>query len=97
MIDLERRAELRGPITGTYIDMFGQAWDMYDQSKIWFVTNVGQDREEILSYLRALEEIEILEPNGIFKYIEIAVHNISINDLRLVLEKRFDCGLSQDC
>lgn len=94
-----RRQELRGPVTCTYTDMFGIDWDMYENTQIWFVTNVGHDpgfREKVVDFLKS-KELEVLEEKSIFKWIEFVLpdkdKSTALGDELATL---FDCGLHQD-
>ena len=90
------REDLRGEVTHTFIDMFGIEWPQYDNTKIYFITNVGNDRKIILSLLKDLN-IEVLEEESIFRYIEIAIDNEeAAATLRKILKEDFDCGLQRD-
>lgn len=89
----QRRSFLRGPQTSTYTDMFGMDWPMYENSTIYFVTNVGQKRQKVLEYLNS-KSIEVLEENSIFGYIEISIpHYQAARVIELELDALFDCKL----
>ena len=62
--------ELLGAPTGTMIDMFGLEWNMYNNSKVYYITNIGDDRDEIISWLEThYPSVRIVEKVSIFKYI----------------------------
>ncbi|MBX9690889.1 MAG: hypothetical protein K2Z81_00785 [Cyanobacteria bacterium] len=94
-----RIEELRGPQTGEVIDMSGMAWTEYDDSKVWFVTNVGRDpqgRQSVINFLKD-KNIEILEEESIFHYIRITLPDHSQwKSLNEELQQQFDCRLSHD-
>ena len=69
------REKYLGPITGVYVDTFGVEYHIFDKSKLYYIQNVGQHRKVILDYLDMYykDSVIVIEPNSIFKYIEIAV------------------------
>ena len=93
MMISDRHKELRGPQTGVYVDMFDIEYPVFEQSKVYYVTNIGQSREEILEFLRD-NDIEILEEKSMFKYICIAIQNEPTKIyLSEILKREFDCSL----
>lgn len=59
----------RGPVTGTYTDMFGIDWDLHNKTKIFFIQDIGPKRQEILDFLKENypEQVFVLVEESIFK------------------------------
>lgn len=88
--------QYRGHQTSTYTDMFGIEYPLFEQSKIYYVTNIGRQRAEILKFLDK-KFIEVLEETSMFKYIMIVVRDINeVRQLETELKVNFDCGLLWD-
>lgn len=90
------REYYRGPQTGTYFDMFGFEWVIFGKSKIYFVTNVGQRREILLTLIREFDSIVVLEEKSIFKYIELGIEDDAVAAALSEKLKDFDCQLQGD-
>lgn len=70
------KTQLRGKQTDTYIDMFGIEWPVYSDSRIYWITDCGENRYRDLDVLHHLG-VQILEEVSIFNWIEIVVENES--------------------
>lgn len=89
----ERVVELLGEVTNVYTDSFGLDWNQYYNSKLYFIQNVGSDREAIL---KELAEIEVVDSNGVFGYIEVAIHSEEQKQFVKDLSAKHGCYFVQD-
>lgn len=95
-IDKDLADFYKGPITGIYTDMFGIKYPLYENSKIYYVQNVGQKRQELLEFLVA-KNIKVLEEISMFKYIMILIHEPDeAKQLEIELKASFNCTLLRD-
>lgn len=93
-----RILELRGKQTETYTSFGGKDSDgfpIYGDSKVYYVTNVGQDRAEILTLLEDFN-VEILEEVSMFKYICIALEKEEVSNIDTLLRTIFNSPLQWD-
>ncbi len=86
----------RGPRTGIYVDMFDIEWPLHEESKIYYVQNIGQRRQMVLEYL-ATKNIKVLREESVFKWIEIVIlEPEEVRQLEIELKANFGCTLLWD-
>lgn len=79
----ELRLELLGNPTDKYVDMFNMEWNIYGNSKIYSVVNVGSDRWAILDFLESefKDQYILIDPNASFGYIDLGIDNKDTSDI----------------
>jgi len=93
---MNRKDTLRGQITGYKLDHL----PTYGNSKIYFIAKISsEDKRKSIAFIlkHHFPHAEILELAGLYRFMELAIHNKEqIQPITKLLKEMFNCNLIAD-